>query len=190
MNFTELIGFLITMVILGFLFFRQVWEQRQRAKYPEKYEQIDREREEALQEFLDTLEGEEKKKHQEVLEEPPPQIELPKLRPEPQPEPRLKELTPDTRFDFETKLEEYDSKTLIEGLKLQTKIGGGYAESLGAGYKQRVFDTQLGTGDVGGEYAIHAGGYRSEAKRLVQQSRALKNQIIVRDILGPPKGLQ
>ncbi len=52
MSLIELIGFIITMLMLTFLFGRQVREERKRRKDPEGYERAQKEKEKQLEELI------------------------------------------------------------------------------------------------------------------------------------------
>ncbi len=55
MTLIELIGFVIVLAAMIILMGKRAWDERQRRKYPEKYEEQQRQEEEAMREFLRSI---------------------------------------------------------------------------------------------------------------------------------------
>lgn len=58
MTFPEIIGFIISILALLFLFLRPVWDARERRKHPQEYQKKQQEREKRLKQFMKTLDSE------------------------------------------------------------------------------------------------------------------------------------
>lgn len=153
MNFTELIGFIITLLAFFLLVGKQARDEKKRREHPELYENEEQEQQEAVNELLKSLNIE---VDSEILppkkEEPPPPPLVEEKKPQKAPVPR--------------RLMELDRKDV-------------YVEHYS---KSAILDH-------GNAYAIQKEGY-SRIKQSLKNSHTLKDAIILKEVLGPPKGLE
>ncbi len=154
MNFTEFIGFIITLLAFFLLVGKQARDERKRRQNPELYEEEQMKQQEAVKELLKSLNIE---VDSEML--PPQEEEVPPPPPEEIKPPVKKPPVP-------RRLAEFDRKDVYKdpyAMKNQFKHEKPY----------QLKEIQ-----------------QKHIKKLVKKSGSLKDAIVLKEILGPPKGLQ
>ncbi|MGA8165565.1 MAG: hypothetical protein WB791_11215 [Waddliaceae bacterium] len=162
MSVIEFIGFIITMIVFFLLILKQGRDQRRRREHPEEFQEEEREQQEGMQELMESL-----------------NIRLGKQAPpkRPPPPPRL--------------IEGEEDRLLIEAQRLQ-------AEEIGIlpslEQEKAVFKDIYAKSLVQAPQPHHDAyrqleKQRSRIQKKLNEPDSLKQAIIVREILGPPKGM-
>ena len=186
MSFIEFIGFVISMVALIFLFSKKIFDQRRARLNPEESEREEEEQKRNLKEFLRSLEIDMEDQEQFKPPPPPPKItppQPPKERPRGQQKPR-----PASRVlndPFKAKLEQRQFETAIEKRGFKTNIEDRFYQS----FDERLLSSDFRKASTDA-YDVILFDQTPRIQHLVGQLPSLREMIIIREIIGPPKGLQ
>lgn len=185
MTFTEFIGFIVTMVFLTILFFKRLFEKRKQSLEPESYDREEEDQRKNLKEFLRSLEGDmqedEKRAHTQqpkrVQPPPPPVVQKKEIRPPRQPA--------SERFQFKGKLEGRRPESAIEKRGFKTNIEDRFYES----FDERLLSSDFRSSSTTAYELVHL-SKTPRIKNLVRGLPSLKSMIVLKEIMGPPKGMQ
>lgn len=180
MDFSEIIGFLIAVAALIYMFIKRAQDARRRSENKEEDEEHGHE--DRLKDFLKSLEID-----MDESEDfrPPPKVSKPKPVPVYREEPRIiekkKPLHED--FKFRSDLEDFQMKTNIEERKLKVNIKNRYEANYG---------DHLVRPEFRGEKMPHLIGYKkaSRIKNLIRDLPSKKDLILLHEILEKPKGFK
>jgi hypothetical protein len=167
-DFSDYIGFIISLFAIIFLFFRKKREAAQQQK-PEQNQnqQKPRDQEDALKDFLRTM-------NIHVEEEPKPRFK-------PRPKPNLKPApAPQKTSQAQVNADQKRFKAVTEERRMASDLENSYADPYGTMHK-----------------GPHADAYeviqKSQETRLQQSLERLNSKqelVFLQDIIGPPKGLR
>lgn len=186
MNLSDFLTFVFTVMVLIILYFKKKWEKKMREQHPEQQS----EQEKALSEFLRSLEGDmEEMKEQ---EKEPVIVREVKRAPPPPPQEVEKEYelqhatrrTVSDSFKFESDLETYRQKSVVEDHYLQPKIKEELFESLG----DNVVSSEL-TQEVDA-YEIAKVDERSRLSNKLHQLASMRDLVIFHEVMGKPKSMR
>jgi len=190
MSLIEFIGFIISLVAMIFLMSRKVWEERQRRKNPEEFEDQDQQGE-ILQDFLKSLEMD-MKEAQPPGPPPPPPPPLPEpvfLRQtaysQSMEKPKPERIVAD-EFQFRSKLDKYKPMTAIERRKFKTSIDDRFKDP----YGNKIVSPDLRGVHSTQAYDILQKGDKSPASEVIRQLPSLQNMVILYEVFGPPKSFR
>ncbi len=175
---SDLIGFVISILALIYIMFKQA-KGRGSSDMEEGQPASDK-REQALHEFLKSLEGdlEEEEEHPKRL---PPKPVIPPP-PKPQPKPKIQRTVSD---DFHFKTDIKDFKTDIEHRNLMIDIGQAQFDE----YGNKVVSADL---QMQGQqaYRIISTVEKSRLKSLLQTLPSKRDMLIYQEVMGRPKALR
>lgn len=125
MSLIEFIGFVISLAALIFLFFRKVSEERYRREHPKEFEEQEKQKEQAMKEWLkkmnievDEDEEEEEEEEEEIpIPKPQPKKMINKQPPPPLPSKAFKRYANDSVYEVSRLESSSRGNTLIKGLK-------------------------------------------------------------------------
>lgn len=166
MSVIEFIGFVITMIVFFILILKQGRNQRRRREHPEEFEE-EFEQQETMQELMESL-----------------NVRLEKKAPPKQPPP------PPTFLEEEKE----EDRRLIEAERLRAEE----MANIQLSGKELVGKKDVFTDVYAGKESLqphHEEGYvkwkkqRSRVQKKLKEPDSLKEAIILREILGPPKGM-
>jgi len=190
MTAVEFIAFTIAFLALTISFIKRQYDEYQRRQYPERYQAEEEQKEEVLREFLRSLEidGE----GEELMPQRPPK----KRKPPPPPvskkiakrptKSRTSKRTVGKEFTFHSKLDDqYEKKTALEQRYLETDVGQRFQE----GYGEQIVSRGFRADQEAGAYKIREKEQPSQAACLLDEQKSLKDMVIFREVLGPPKAL-
>lgn len=167
MTIPEFIGFLITLFALAFLFLKQLWDARERRKNPEKYEKKQLETEKRLKQFMKSLniethddDDDEERKLALAISR--------KLKP-PQ--------TKNTNSNAHQK----------QSRRPPSSPAAGVAPAPVTRHRLDALNLQMKAKGV-----IYSASkeQNSVAAKLIQQQKSMKDVILLREIIGPPRSVQ
>jgi hypothetical protein len=166
MNLIEFLGFVIVMIAMGVIMAKRAYEDHQRRKHPEKFAEEKKAKEEAMKEFLRSLNIEVESEEEAVAV----------VESKPAPPKR----SVNDAFTFHRDLE--DRAPTSEVAEREFEVGLDTRFELP---KARIASPSLQISRTKDAYLLAK--HPSLSARLVQGN--LRDAIILRDILGPPKGL-
>lgn len=177
MSLVEFIGFVISMVAMAFLFIKKVYDERQRRLNPEKYAETERKKEQALQEFLKSLELERNEEEEEDEEEEEPVL----IKPPPAPQ-----MAKQHKVPFRSTLDHYKPVTLIEQRKIQTNIEKRRPFEAGDHLISDTFKIQSVTDP---SYEVERLKIKSRGEKALEELSSRRQLFIIKEILDKPKGM-
>lgn len=189
MDFTEIVGFLITMAAILYMFIKRAKDVRKSPSTPEdSAHEEEQEQAEILKDFLKSLEVDMDEsqdfkslpKPKTAKPEPPPRIPheaKPKLKP------AYKRDSFDEEFKFRSDLDDLQMKTNIEERKLKLSIKNKYEGDYGE---------HLLSAEFRGEKKPQLIGYKnaSHIKSLIRSLPSKKDIVLLHEILEKPKGFK
>lgn len=183
MEASDLIGFIVSVFVMLFIFGRQIFSQRRRQQHPEEAELEDRKQKETLKQFLKSLDVEMDELDEE--EEMEARRRPPVLKKQPPPPPRIEEKPKTHRkvqddFRFQTKVEQRRFETAVEQRRLETAVEK----------RKRDFGANIISHDLLHAYDAYAHAKTqqpSKATNLVSKLGSKKEMVILHEILNPPK---
>jgi len=188
MTTVEFIAFTIAFLALVLSFFKRQYDAWQRRQHPERYRAQEEEREAALKNLLQSLGMEAEGEHPSKKKKKPPPAPVSKKqahRRQPKPQ-SMTRRTVGREFDFESELEETKDVSTITGRRVDTRVGKKFQK----GYGKQIVSLDMRRGEQDDAYRIVTHRPPSRAKALIQGPRSLRDVVIMREILGPPKSLQ
>lgn len=185
MNLIEFIGFVISLIAMGFIIIKRFMEQRHRLQHPEQFEESDEEKQKALKEYFHSLgveidDNEHFSPPQKIPSKKHPQPPLLK----PAPSPQIPKKNEQKNFQFKSNIESYRPESKIEKRKFKTSVE---RENFGS-FEDRLLSPEFRGGED--PYKIVQKVTQPRIEKLVKELPSLKQMIIIREIIGPPKGMQ
>lgn len=183
MEASDVIGFIVSVLAMLFVFARHIFSRRYRQQHPQEAELEDRKQKETLKNFLKSLDVEMDELDEE--EEMEARRPLPLLKKEPPPPPRLEEKPKSQRnvqddFRFQTKVEQRRFETSVEQRRLETAVEK----------RKRDFGANIISPDLLHSFDAYAHAKAqkpSKAANLVSRLGSKKDMVILQEILNPPK---
>lgn len=166
MNLIELLGFVIVLAAMAIIMFKRAYEDYKKRKNPEEYEEEERKKEEALKQFLKSLDIEvetEEEAEAVIASEPPP--------------PPGRSVADE--FAFERPLEERHQASAIEDRLFSVALDKRYEIP-----RKRVATPSMRMPSSRDAYLIE--GRSTHVWRLLKKGH-LKDAILLREIIGPPR---
>jgi hypothetical protein len=180
MTFIEFIGFIIAIVAFFILMAKQAREQRKRRENPEKYEKELEEQEETIKKLFQSLDIE---TEEEPAKEPPPvperagppEVEIPRER------------LSDERAEKDKRHIEAELRRMLKKPKISPKLPK-FIEGGGMIFKKphEEYRGSLSEQSSKDAYKIQK-QETSRIQKVLGETGSLKNAIIFREVLGPPK---
>lgn len=182
MTLIEFIGFIITMIAFFLLIIKQAWDQKRRREHPEQYQEEFEDQQAEIKEILESLNLQVPK---EVLE----RREMPSSAALPPSPPKAKQ----KHSEEITTLEE--DERIIAERREKARVGAAKALSLIHPKTEGSLFRDVHKRSAA-EESIREGAYKEQKlqQELVLNTLAdldsLKRSVILKELLGPPKGLQ
>lgn len=188
MTLVEFIGFAVGLIGMIFLVLKQLWQDNRQRRNPEYHDEDDSSEKRAMRDILKSLDME---ADDEETEAPPPLRQKapgqlshhaalqPKRLPPPLPKSKHAGKT-----HFPGTLEEYHQKSAIETRALKTSIQDSYKNRFDDDILRREF-----LSDEKSAYEIFDRKRPSRASLIIRELPTLKNMVIIKEVLGPPKSM-
>lgn len=183
MSFIEFLGFVISIAAMGFLMVRRFLEERRRRQNPEKYAEDEEHQDEALKEFLRSINVDVNNEVFAAQEER--RIATP-------PRPPVKSKTPSPQIPVRSKNEKYRFSSQLENQRSESRIEKRQLKSTIEERHLSAFETRIDPflQSAADPYTIIKLDPQPRIQKLIKSLPALQQAIILREIIGPPKGLQ
>lgn len=186
MDFSEIVGFLITILAIIYIFVKRAQDTRKRSQTHEDESYEGHHQEEKLKDFLKSLEID-MEDSEDFTPPPAPKAPIPKPLPvhreAPKPKPVHKRNPLQEEFKFRSDMDDFQLKTNIEGRKYKVNIKNKYEE----GYGEHLLSPEFR-----GEKIIHLMGYKrsSRIKKLIRSLPSKKDMVLLHEVLDKPKGFK
>lgn len=185
MNFSDLINFLIAILVMTYLYFKR----KNAAPKEEGVEEgTESDREKALRDFLhslegDMIEGEEQPPPKPVHRAPPPAP----LKQEVRQEVKKPHRTLHDAYSLKTKLETFQPKTAVEERQLNLKVTQEQFDAFG----NQLFDVNEElVNRTEDSYKLVQEKTQTRLQKIVQGLPSKREMIVLQEIMGPPKALR
>lgn len=184
MDFSQILGFLITIAAILYMFIKRAKDRHERSHTDEDDTHDEPHQAEKLKDFLKSLEID-MDESKDFKSAPKSKVSKPKPSPiySEMPRPKHKAETFQEEFNFKTDIENFKMKTNIEERKLKIGIKNDYEEN----YGEHLLSTQFR-----GEKIKGLIGYKrpSKIKRLIHSLPSKKDIVLLHEVLDKPKGLK
>lgn len=162
MTFIELIGFIITMFAFFLLVAKQARDERKRRENPEAYQEDEEQQQEAIKDLLRSL-----------------NIEVPEEKPAP-PSPPTPPPQMEVRIEEEVPAPPVQESKIPKSMRLAKFDYGNVFRDPHS--KRKVFDH--------GDAYLKRMQQQSRVKNLLRETDSIKDAVILKEVLGTPKGLE
>lgn len=187
MNFTEVVGFLVTMAAIIYMFVKRAKDIRKSHHTHKEGDHEEHEQAEKLQDFLKSLEAD-MDESQDFKSLPKQKVSKPESPPTmpfeaPRIKPAYRRETFNEEFKFRSDLDNFQTKTNIDERKLKINIKSKYGDDYGEHLLRPEFR---------GEKMPELVGYReaSRIKMLIRSLPSKKDIVLLHEVLDQPKGFK
>ena len=181
MNFVEFIGFIISIVAIIFITIKRYRDEKYRRQHPELFQETEEEKQQALKDFLSSIDidlNDEQFSAQQrpVVPPPPPQASSASHK--------ISKGPKGEDFYFKTNIEHYRPETKIEKRQLKTAIEERHLGS----FEDRLLSPEFRK-NHDSAYEIVEFDRQPRIQKLMEGLPSMQQMIIIREIIGPPKGM-
>lgn len=188
MDFTQVVGFLVTMAAILYMFVKRAKDVHKSRHTHEEGHLEEHEQAERLQDFLKSLEVD-MDESQDFKPLPKQKVSHPEPPPKPpeatlKPKPAYNQESFNDEFKFRSGLDNFQTKTNIDERKLKINIKNKYGAD--------DYGEHLLSPEFRGEKIPELVGYRraSSIKRLIRSLPSKKDILLIHEVLDQPKGFK
>lgn len=187
MDPSDFIGFIISLLALAYLFFRRRGEARRRREHPELYKE-DEQQEDALKEFLRSMDMPVEDHPKPVRHPEPVQPKIKKAKVQTQQQhwrTNIEDRKMQTQIEqrrLQSAIDDRRLKTTIEERNLQSTLENRYADP----YGQR----EMVMGKEAPAYETIQSSRKTRVQYLLERLPSKKEMVILQEIINPPKAMR